>query len=924
VEGLLFFIMAIILFSFYQGLPESPNLSLIFDSQGYLAMASASQKLFSGDFLSAIASYVASGFSEPSRLTVLNKLGSAYDLAFSGPVVPVFLASVYTLFGKQATTQNWLIGANSMLVLSAGFVPLIWFTARQFWGAEQARLAAILALTYPPLAINSWRILGDVTTCFASCLLLAFFAQLIMNRRNGLAATALGFFTGVTIILLMLGKAPLMLLPWLVIAEIYILTLLLKVSEVFNIQYFIGILVGCVITLSPWLLITQVITGHPSVIVDRGGAYNLWVGCNLHTDGWDILPSRFVAHPKEFKKTSAEVRSELLTTFKQKPLSFIDLMARKPARLMCAPWNDFQNSFFGIGWLWQKWWQEVLLLLAAAGALISLRVSIVRRDFKEIAPIIVLSTFVLYFLLYAPVISMSRYFYPAIPALILLSSQGLFWLITQIRKPAFMLLAVTTLLLPLGFIFIDPSLSANSIWLGRQVAKYGIGNVALLGSTIVVIELMLWFWLASLSAAKVARLEPFGLVLERHHLLLWLIAKSLPLAVLMGALLCAAASTRQELFCLEWAKQLTGTKSIESKIYVPRHAGAKSWYLVVDAIGTGSNPSGERRPQLDFQINGKHIPGKLSPLWALDCSQRDNLVYLKAFAYGQGKNVENIRQWWTMPVPDKFVHERNNQITVSSGTSDLDRPIVFGDFVTPQGEPGGHNLSLRNFSWCKGFFADCVGEMRMDSIKKPRGLTNIWFQTPKIRPRIRLLAIADGAGADSFDSREVFLPDQSLNKSKVMADIALPESALDEINRLSAESTGPIAVAIEVSAEYKADKTSRASICVVENLDDVTEDMASTQYAPQAPSVLRAMPSSQTVSFVDVLPLSTLRGQEPARLRQIRVLMSGVNWWDLLSYGQFKHKAAIDFENLSLRLTPIRVFNLDKQSYEEYQSQLIN
>ena len=929
-EGLLFFILAIVLFSSFQALPGSPNLSLIFDSQGYLAAGGACQKLFSWEFLSAVASYVASGFSEPSRLLVLNKLGAASDLGFSGPIVPFFLACVYNLFGKQAISQNWLIGANAFLVVSAAMVPLVWLAAKQFWGPGQARLAAILALTYPPLAINSWRILGDVTTCFAAALLLALLAKLTMSRSYGLPALCWGALTGTAIVWLMLGKAPLMLFPWLALAEILFLAVILRVPDVFNAHYVVGILLGCAIALAPWMLVKQIITGQPSIIVDRGGAYNFWVGCNLQADGWDILPSRFVANPKEFTKTSAEVKSEVLSTFKDKPLSFIDLMARKPARLMCAPWNDFQNSFFGIPWVMQKWWQEVILLLAFAGALISLRVAVVRRDFKEIAPIVILCTFVLYFLIYAPVISMSRYFYPAVPALLLLSSQGLFWMISQSRKVAFQLLIVATLVLPGLLAFIDPSLAVNSLWLGKQVAQHGVGNVALFGSTAIVICLSLWFWILSLATGKVAKLEPFKLVVERRgrrYLLLWSCARFGPLVVLLGALVCASASARQELFCLEWAKQLTGRKSIECKIFVPRQVSPRSWYLVVDAVGTGTDPSFERHPDLDVQVNGKQIKAEVRPFWALDCSQRDNLVYLKTFAYGQGKNIEDIRQWWCVAMPADLVRENsNNQITVSSSSESQTRPVVFGDFVTPEGEPGGHTLSLRNFSWCKGFFADCVGEMRMDSIVRPRGLTNIWFQAPKIRPRIRLLAIADRPTESSFSDISFSVPKISIGPGQALlvVDKSIPAAILSQVNRQISGLPGPSAALIQVSANYRSAKAGKTSICLVESLDDVPADVSSTQFAPLAPTVMQANSKWQTVSFEDIVPLANVRGQEPATLKQVRVLLSAVSWWDLLSYGRFKAKTNIDFEDLLVRLRAIKVFNLDAQKYEEYQSQVLN
>lgn len=926
-EGLLFFVLAVVLFSFYQNLPESPNLSLIFDSQGYLAVAHACQKLFSIEFLSAVGAYAASGFSETARVQTLHKLGDAFDLAFSGPIVPLFLAVVYNLAGKQATTQNWLIGANAILVVSALLVPLIWLSARQFWGPGQARLAALLALTYPPLAINSWRILGDVTTCFAAALLIALLAKLVSSRSGNLAAFFWGGLTGTVIACLMLGKTPLMLLPWLLLAEIFFLAVLLKVPDIFSFQYLIGILLGCALAMAPWMLVKQIITGQPSIIVDRGGAYNLWVGCNLATDGWDLLPSRYVTHPKEFTKTNEQVKQEILSAFHEKPLSFIDLMARKPARLMSAPWNDFQNSFFGVSWVVQKWWQEVILLLAAAGSLMSLRVATARRDFKEVAPVILLATFVLYFLIYAPVISMSRYFYPAIPALLLLACQGLYWLLTHWQKQVFLSLLLATLLLPVVFAFLDPSVISNSYWLGKQVLQYGVGNVALVGSTVIVIGLALWFWLASMACGKLARLESLHSALEersRRLLPLWFIARFGPLVILVGALVCAAAASRQQLFCLEWAKQLTLRKTIDSNVFVPKQDTSRSWYLVVDAIGTGEK---HRRPCLKVLVNGKQVSGDVRPLWALDCSQRDNLVYLKAFAYGQGRNIENIRQWWCIAVPAELIKSNsNNQVSISSDCESDSRPFVFGDFVTPEGEPGGHHLSLRNFSWCKGFFADCVGEMRMDSIKKPRGLTNIWFRAPKVRPRVRLLAVDDRPQAISNLFSSYVVPNLSIGPDKelLIIDKELPQSVLADLNSRVDSMPAPIAVLIEVSVNYKSDKSTKASICLVENLDSADEETSTTQFTPEAPGELTANSQWQTAAFEDILPLANKRGESAAKLSKVRVLLAGVPWWDLLSYGRFKTKTTIDFEDLSIRLRPIKVFNLDNQKWDEYQSQVLN
>lgn len=929
----MFFVLAITVFGCYQALPQTPNLSLIFDSQGYLAVANACQKLFSMEFLGTVFQYAAGGFKESQRLFVLNKLGGAFDLAFSGPVVPFLLAGVYNLFGKQAITQNWLIGANAMLVVSALIVPLIWMTARLFWGQTQARLAGLLSLAYPALAINSWRILGDVTTCLGSALLLALLAHLVVHRNSGIKSLLWGLATGAVIVFLMLGKAPLMPLPWLLLAEIFVLSVLLKEPLVFNMRYALGILIGCAIAIAPWMMLKQIITGQPSIVVDRGGAYNLYVGCNLQADGWDVLPSRYVTHPKEFTKTSAEVREEIVATLKKNPWSFIDLMARKPARLMSAPWNDFQNSFFGMSWGFQKWWQEVILLLASAGALISLRVAVVRRDFQEVAPIIILSTFVMYFLVYAPVISMSRYFYPAVPALLLLAAQGIFWLATQWKKTAFQLLAVTTLLVPTMLCLLDPSWIVNAGFLGKQVASYGVGNVALLGSTAIVIGLSLWFWIATLATGKVAKLELFKVVLEHRgkgYFLLWLVARCAPLVVFVGALVCASASARQELFCLEWSKQLTGRKSVETKVFVPRQAVPRSWFLVIDSIGVETKGKEERSPCLDIWVNGNHLKDKLRPLWALDCSQRDNLVYLRAFAYGQGRNVEDIRQWWCVNVPAQLIKQNsNNEVAMSAYCpSGQERPLVFGDFVTPEGEPGGHVLSLRNFSWCKGFFADCVGEMRMDFINRPHGLTNIWFQQPKIRPRIRLIAVADRPDAPKFAPVDFFIGDATLGpgKAALVVDTAVPDNLLAVINKQVGQSAGPVAACIQVSANYKCakGKSGKASICFVHNLDDVPDEMAALQFAPQAPGILEAGANWRTVSFEDILPLSMENGKQPAKLAKVRVLLAGVPWWDMLSYGRFKTKTAIDFQNLSLHLMPLRVFNLDQQDFEEYQSQVLN
>ena len=150
---------------------------------------------------------------------------------------------------------------------------------------------------------------------------------------------------------------------------------------------------------------------------------NIWAGCNIDRDGWDVQP--WASHPELYKRSVAETVELVARDISERPLAFVWMMLRKPARMLDSPWNDFQISFWGVPFYVQRALHQLILLLAVLGSAKALERGLQEKNRAGLVPAVILTLVVAYHFVNCLFISMNRYFITAIPAVLVLAGYGL-------------------------------------------------------------------------------------------------------------------------------------------------------------------------------------------------------------------------------------------------------------------------------------------------------------------------------------------------------------------------------------------------------------------------------------------------------------------------------------------------------------------
>ena len=903
-----------------------PYLALLFDSSGYLWVADGLLHCCNADLVSALVSYVAGGFGEAARHDLSQKMAPMTDICKTGPVLPVIAAAAYALCGKSATAPNWSIAAALMCAVSALVAPVLWLWGRRLSGLGTARIAGLLAATYPAFLANSGRLLSEIPA-ISLCVASLFAFQLVIDslqaetsRLSRWRLIGSGLVCGLASAAIMLARPPLLPLPFILGALVPLSLYVFKAgaarennNEAYRLQarhrrsgpkaqklllqisvFAVSLIVGASVLLAPWAACKLLLTGKPSLTVDRYGSYNLWAGCNLLNDGWDVLPSAYVNHPDQFKPTLAQVASEVAGQAAKYPGEFVNLLLRKPARLVSAPWNDFQVAALGLPWSAQRFWQQLLLLAALFGFLGVLKDGVARKDGKLIGFAAIAGVTIGYHLINIFFITMTRYFIVAMPLVLLLAAWTLHKLITN--RVEHRLSLILSLLL-------FPSVSAAALLLLSTPSACG-WLTANLGAPV----------FASSLAVVVTSALSISLLLGTRE---FVSAKFLRLPVSIGFAFVTMSCL------LSWQEQSAAVKVLlptaadgvvalkSAPVLLPTQQ--TNYYLIADFSGDGTGSV------MPTSINGHEIRGKWSPLWARMPEFRENLTYLAAFAYSSGKKVEDFPQWSCLPVPSQMIEPKGNVIQVRNSSN---RAVTadYGDVSL-----GLRTVSLEKFSWSKGFFADAPGEMRaLNSISSPgasggaampEDVRNVsetvaadlatYSTDAALHPRVFLLGVPQIASEVQrsaplrFDIPAQFVgtkPDSRLRSYVV------PSSDCRQAG-------SPLFVRLTVSGKVRTDKDrATASVCLLESIQ--RKGVAKEEFAPMAPQVISASSQWSEFSFDDYLPIGAQGGSD--KLLSLRLLLAGKPWWEVLCYNSFKGNANIEFKDLSVSMVAEEPLNLAK------------
>ena len=945
-EGVIVFALAMLVFAL-QNFVFGPMLSLLFDSQGYLWITQSCHHALRPENLAEVFKYFLGGCSDDVlRTAIVSHIPGILDLQKSGPLLPGILLLVYGVNGKSLFMANWQTGCWAMIFSMSLTVLGIWVYARSLAGTAAGRIAALLAISYSGFIANSGRILSEMPATCISIFAIFFvhlYAKLQEQKRQQMlvtpdelreeykAAQSAGgefptleelsskrkanrfsskellhaFFPGVFAGLLMLGRPTLLPWPGLIAFCLLIVSLVSHNKRIFYPAAILSFFLGVSIFLVPWAMTRQVLSGAPSIMIERYGPYNLSQGMNLRTDGFDALPSQLVAHPEQFEKSSGEVLKSIITQFTQRPAAFVHLLMRKPARMIDSPWNDFQVKTLGVPMLAQRFEHQLILLAAVLGIVMLLEHGRKRPDYVLLANGLLIGVFLCFHLVACAFITMSRYFITAMPAAIVAASYFIAYLMKPGRDGIKAIPAV--IFAPLFSMLLYYLLVPGYGRISELSVDLGLAQTSLLAALLMSAALAFGVLVPAFTVFRGAR----------SKLLLCTFA-------FVGGAFCFVTFYYQ-FMCSEAVMKLGAVdrEKMEASITIPAGTNCTRWYLVLDANDASTHSTAGRDrgilSGLRLLCNGREFKPDWVPLLNLDSSMRAESMYLAAFAYSSKKRCQDFRQWICAALPpENIVSPGENKFEFSIKGEDTSRPKIFADFCDPLGKRI-HTVSLRSFSWSKGFFVDCPGEMRMD--EWPEDSKNSDFftlagQASRLKARAFLLGVQDNIPNEVW-VKSIPVPDQHIDSrtEKKMATFDYVTAPLLKELGSSPEHS----MRIRVSGQLKASGApTRASICLLEEYEQGSS--ALHEFAPLAPQVLEAGEQWRDFAFEDFVqpvraespdfkPLSI-----PSKLKEIKIHFLARPWWEVLDYGAFKGKGAIDFRNLKIELSGQATLNLAKHN----------
>lgn len=351
--------------------------------------------------------------------TIAPALSQLHEMSRSGYIFPLFLWFTFALAGVAPDSAHWQIPIVAQCILSSIGCVAISKIGQNLWDERTGLTAAALAAIYPSFIVNSARLYSDPFAEILSCIALLISTNILIKRKSniwvclalGALITALGMTRSVLLV-----TFPLFILP------------LFWLERQACIKAITAVVVGMAVVIFPWVLLQKAALGTVSLMVDRGGRYNLFVGLNTDSHGWLSFPA-----PRLDNIESVTPLKIIIQAIKKNPDALLKLLLDKPARFLATPCNDFKAPLGVISCWMQTVIHQVILAFASLGLVTSLFETSTYRDRqKEKARMLLLAFFVFHapYLLF---ITMSRYALTAIPVVILFSAAGVTTLAGSIK-----------------------------------------------------------------------------------------------------------------------------------------------------------------------------------------------------------------------------------------------------------------------------------------------------------------------------------------------------------------------------------------------------------------------------------------------------------------------------------------------------------
>lgn len=329
------------------------------DASEYLANAQAIVDAWKlpTSFWSTSITYL-TGHASPEVVAQMHSwLAPLQDLRISGPVFPLFLSIPLILYHQGTTLAPWTLPLVAQCIVSALTCLFIGLTASRTFCKRAGYLAALVAAAYPAFVINSGRLYSETFAAFLLSLLCYQIVRGFTGAPDERSFAKSSFVTGAVAACLQLTRSIMVSLTILALPAVIFQQGLRK--GCFGL---VGFILGFWLVIMPWLAFQKLAFGSASLIVDRVGHYNMFVGNNTLTQGWLSVP-----YPDGRGIEDKPLTQLLKESCKESPSHFWNLLLDKQLRLWETPWNDFRASLGRINSKAQIWWHQITLLLAAVG-----------------------------------------------------------------------------------------------------------------------------------------------------------------------------------------------------------------------------------------------------------------------------------------------------------------------------------------------------------------------------------------------------------------------------------------------------------------------------------------------------------------------------------------------------------------------------
>jgi hypothetical protein len=595
---------------------------------------------------------------------VRQSLAPLKEMRISGAPFPLFLAGAYAIGAGHVDILNWqipLFAQSIMSALTCGFIALAGGFA---YSRATGYLAGLLAALYPAFIVNSGRLYSESFAVFLLSAIVYLTVRGFAQQQGYGQAFGLSVWNGICAATLQFTRSVMVIVSAALVPITFIQYGFRK-----GMVALIGLLFGFALIAAPWMALQKLAFGSASLVVDRVGNYNAFVGNNTETSGWLSYP-----YPDGRGMEEKSMLAVVGESIGKSPRRWLQLMEDKPLRLFKFPWNDFRTAIGPVEFKWQVLSHELLMVLAFIGATLGLvsNSKAGRPDFgyeragrlpkdQTTARLFLLFLFLMH-AVYLLFITVPRYNITAMPIVIIFAAAGITSLsrLFVSRGGSF---AAVSIILAGALLFAGGNLDITSAFataFGVKATFWGfVFKQFLMVLSVVGLAAFICQGIAALAPARTSfetRVHPGSKYATAVVLAFTLVA--LPLAMIP-----AAANGRW----YEWKQPFDSQgQLLTQKIVLPQLAG-RQLYLLIDADGINTLHG------TTIQINGKPLAMPLVPGISL-VGDFDRLQTARGTQMREGEWIyacmtesvpmrnADMRQWFLVPIPPE---QLSRELTVT-------------------------------------------------------------------------------------------------------------------------------------------------------------------------------------------------------------------------------------------------------------------